>query len=151
MGDGDLDAAFDRLFAVTPDEFVAERTRLAKGLRADGDRPGAAEVAKLTRPSAPAWALNQVAREEPGVVDAWLDAAAALRDASSRPAGVGGGPGRARMAVHPASGPPPGRTPPAWGRPPRSAPGRRSGRCRSRCWTASAGCCRRRLATRRSR
>jgi hypothetical protein len=75
----------DRLFAVPLEDFVAERKRLAKELRDGGDRETAAEVAKLPKPTPPAWALNQLAREEPEAIGAWLDAAESLRDASARP------------------------------------------------------------------
>ena len=96
----DLDSAVDRLHAVPLEDFVAERKRLAKELRAAGDRESAAELAKLPKPSAPAWALNQLAREQPHVVAGWLDAAEALRDASSS-AGRGSGDAlRAAMAAH---------------------------------------------------
>ena len=86
----------DRLYAVPLEDFVAERKRVAKELRAAGDRDAAAEVAKLPKPTPPAWALNQLAREEPDAVGEWLDAAAALRDASANPgAGL-----REAMAEH---------------------------------------------------
>jgi hypothetical protein len=86
----------DRLYAVPLEDFVAERKQVAKDLRAAGDREAAAEVAKLPKPTPPAWALNRLAREEPDAVAEWLEAAAALRDASANP-----GPGlRAAMAEH---------------------------------------------------
>ncbi len=86
----------DRLFAVPLEDFVAERKRLAKELRDGGDREAAAEVAKLPKPTPPAWALNQLAREEPAAIGAWLDAAEELRDVSARPdAGL-----REAMAAH---------------------------------------------------
>jgi DNA repair exonuclease SbcCD ATPase subunit len=86
----------DRLYAVPLEDFVAERKQLAKELRAGGDREAAAEVAKLPKPTPPAWALNQFAREEPDAVAEWLDAAEALREASAAP-----GPGlRETMAEH---------------------------------------------------
>jgi hypothetical protein len=75
----------DRLYAVPLEDFVAERKRLAKELRDGGDREAAAEVAKLPKPTPPAWALNQLAREEPEAIGAWLDAAEELRDASAHP------------------------------------------------------------------
>lgn len=95
----DIETAVDRLHAVPLEDFVAERKRLAKELRAAGDRDSAAELAKLPKPSAPAWALNHVAREEPAVVGEWLDAAEALRDASSH-AGGGGDALRAAIGAH---------------------------------------------------
>ena len=75
----------DRLFAVPLEDFVDERKRLARELRAAGDKDAAAAVAKLPKPTPPAWALNLLAREEPDAVGDWLGAAEALRDASARP------------------------------------------------------------------
>jgi hypothetical protein len=86
----------DRLFAVPLEDFVAERKQVAKELRAAGDREAAAEVAKLPKPTPPAWALNQLAREEPDLVGAWLDVAEELREVSANPgAGL-----REAMAAH---------------------------------------------------
>jgi hypothetical protein len=96
----DLRAAVDRLQAVPLEDFVAERKRLAKELRDGGDREAAAELAKLPKPSAPAWALNRLAREEPATIGAWIEAAEALRDASTRAGEVGGDAVRAAMAAH---------------------------------------------------
>jgi hypothetical protein len=75
----------DRLYAVPLEDFVEERKRLARELRTAGDRAAAAEVAKLPKPTPPAWALNLLAREEPEAVEAWLDAAETLRRESARP------------------------------------------------------------------
>jgi len=84
------------LYAVPLDDFVAERKKAAKALRDAGDKARAAEVAKLSKPTAPAWALNALAREQPDVVAAWADVADALREASAAP-----GPGlREAMAAH---------------------------------------------------
>jgi len=96
----DLEAAVDRLHAVPLEEFVDERKRLAKELRTAGDRTAAAELAKLPKPSAPAWALNHVARDQPQDVEPWLDAAAALREASMRADRASGDELRAAMAAH---------------------------------------------------
>jgi hypothetical protein len=96
----DLQTAVDRLHAVPLEDFVAERKRLAKELRAAGDREAASELAKLPKPSAPAWALNLVAREEPDVVEGWLEAAEALRDASTHADRGSGDALRAAMAAH---------------------------------------------------
>jgi hypothetical protein len=52
----------DALYAADPDEFVAGRQALVKRLKAEGDKAGAAEVAGLRRPTAAAWAVNQLAR-----------------------------------------------------------------------------------------
>src|SRR4051795_4094241 len=48
------------LYAGPPDAFVERRKELAKQLRSSGDKAGAAEVAKMRRPSRAAWALNLV-------------------------------------------------------------------------------------------
>ena len=72
------------LYAMRPDEFVKARNDLARSMRKEGRRDDAARVAKLRRPSVAAWALNQVAREEPKLVDGLLDAGARLRKAMER-------------------------------------------------------------------
>ena len=91
-----MDAAVDRLQAIPLEDFVDERKRLAKELRSAGDREGAAELAKLPKPTPPAWALNHFAREQPDAMGAWLDVAEALRTESAAPgAGL-----REAMAAH---------------------------------------------------
>ena len=80
--------ALDPLFEGRPDAFVAARNALAKDLRAAGDKAAAAEVAKLRRPTPTAYALNQLARHQPDLLAAALEARAALRDATE---GVGRG------------------------------------------------------------
>ncbi len=69
------------LYGLNPDQFVAARNQLAKSLRAAGQRQDAAEVARLRKPPAPAWALNQVARQSSDLIDAVLSAGAHLRAA----------------------------------------------------------------------
>ena len=89
----------DDLYAVPPDEFVAARNALAKQLKAEGDTAGAAQVAKLRRPSVGAWALNQVARSQPDLIDAALDAGEELRQASEAAASGDAGALRAATAA----------------------------------------------------
>ena len=72
------------------------RSSCARG----GDRPAAAELAKLPKPSAAAWALNHVAREDPDAVGDWLATAEELREASTHAADVGGDAIRRAMAEH---------------------------------------------------
>jgi hypothetical protein len=96
----DLESAVDQLQAVPLEDFVGERKRLAKELRGAGEREAAAELAKLQKPSAPAWSLNHVAREEPEPVAAWLDATDALREASARADRTSGAALRAAMTAH---------------------------------------------------
>ena len=96
----DLETAVERLNAVALEDFVSERKRLAKELRDGGERATAAELAKLPKPSAAAWALNFVAREQPELVGEWLAAAETLRDASNQADRSSGDALRAAMTAH---------------------------------------------------
>jgi DNA repair exonuclease SbcCD ATPase subunit len=60
--------------------FVAERKRLVGELRAAGDKAGALQLAKLTRPSAAAWVVNQLWWTAQGDFDALFAAARRLRE-----------------------------------------------------------------------
>jgi hypothetical protein len=79
----DLEHATDELYGADLDEFVAERTRLAKELRDAGDGEGGQALAKLRKPSVAAWALNQLARRHRRDVDLLLDAGHRLREAQA--------------------------------------------------------------------
>jgi hypothetical protein len=67
-----LDAALDRLYSSDPSEFVSVRKQLASELKTVGDKAAAKELANARRPSTAAWALNQVARQHPKLVEALL-------------------------------------------------------------------------------
>ncbi len=54
------DEAVTTLYQAPFAAFVAERKRLAGELKAAGDKAGAVRLAKLTRPSIAAWAVNQL-------------------------------------------------------------------------------------------
>jgi hypothetical protein len=75
------DLSVHDLFGLDPAEFVAARDRLARALKASGDKEQAATVKALRRPSVAAWALNQVARDHGEEVNTLLEAAAAARAA----------------------------------------------------------------------
>src|SRR5436190_3667391 len=79
----DIEQAIDELYAADLEQFVAERTRLAKALRDAGDREGAEAFAKLRKPSVAAWALNQLTRRNRREVDMLLDAGHRLREAQA--------------------------------------------------------------------
>jgi hypothetical protein len=83
-----LDDAIDSLYGAELESFTAERTRLARELREDGERESAQRVAKLKKPTVAAWALNQLARRQRRDVDLLLDAGHRLRQAQE---GVVGG------------------------------------------------------------
>lgn len=72
----------DDLYRVDPDSFVAARDALARRLRGEGRREEAAAVGKRRRPTPAAWALNQVARDEPHRIDDLLTAGRGLRAAT---------------------------------------------------------------------
>jgi hypothetical protein len=71
----------DRLYGLPLEEFVRARNGLAARLRKAGKTDAAAEIAALRKPSAPLWAINQLARTDPGAVARLLDATDALRSA----------------------------------------------------------------------
>jgi len=84
MPDGPLEDALDELYASDPSAFVAIRKRLSAVLRDAGDKAGAKVLQNARRPSTSAWALNQVARSEPELVESLLDASRALYAAQTR-------------------------------------------------------------------
>ncbi|HEY7282580.1 MAG TPA: hypothetical protein VID47_13410 [Actinomycetota bacterium] len=76
-----VDDLADRLYSLDPEEFTSERNAAARQLRADGDSEGSDRVKALKRPTAVAWAVNQLSRRSPKLVDELLDAGASLRSA----------------------------------------------------------------------
>ncbi len=78
------DAEIAALYAVAPERFIAARDALAKRLRGAGDTAGAERVRTLRRPSPALWAVNGLARREPGAIGALLQAAEGLRSAQGR-------------------------------------------------------------------
>jgi hypothetical protein len=79
-----LETELDRLYAVDPGDFVAERDRLARGLRDEGRREEAEQVKSLRKPTVSAATINQLTRRERREVDLLLDAGHRLRDAQQR-------------------------------------------------------------------
>jgi hypothetical protein len=73
-------AELKRLYGVALDDFVATRTATAKALRGEGRRDEAAAVERLKKPSVAAWIVNRVARDEPDLVAALLEAGSRLRE-----------------------------------------------------------------------
>jgi hypothetical protein len=74
-----FEEARDTLYRAAFGAFVAERKRLAEGLKAAGDKEGAARLAKLPRPSVSAWAVNQLWWHEREAFDGLLEAAARVK------------------------------------------------------------------------
>ena len=77
----DLESELDHLYAFEPEEFVAERDRVARALRDADRREEAEQVKALRKPSVAAWTVNQLARRERRQVDLLLDAGHRLREA----------------------------------------------------------------------
>jgi hypothetical protein len=77
----DLDVAIDALYQVPLDRFTADRNALAASLKKAGDKAAAEHVKALTKPSATAWAVNQVWWRHRDRFQAMLDAGAAQRTA----------------------------------------------------------------------
>lgn len=76
-----LDAALDELYGVEPGEFVATRKRLAGALRDAGDPDAAKQLQDARRPTTAAWALNQLRRRRPDLLDDFVDRSDRLRAA----------------------------------------------------------------------
>jgi hypothetical protein len=74
----------DALYAADLEDFVAQREALAKRLRAEGDREGAAAVKKLVKPTRAAWAVNRLVRDHPHEVRALVAAGEALAGAQEQ-------------------------------------------------------------------
>jgi hypothetical protein len=71
----------DDLYGLPLDQFIPERTALARELRKAGERERASEVAALRKPSVAAWAVNQMVRTQRQPVADLLEAGDALRAA----------------------------------------------------------------------
>jgi chromosome segregation ATPase len=82
------DDEVDRLYELPLEQFTKARNELARGIRSD-DREAAERIAKLKKPTAPAWTLNQLARSHPKDIRAVLKTGAALREAQARPGARG--------------------------------------------------------------
>lgn len=84
----DFDAALVALYRAPLSDFVTERKRLSAEVKAAGDAPGAARLAKLARPPVSVWAVNQLWWQERAAFDALIEAAARVksgdRDASKQ-------------------------------------------------------------------
>jgi hypothetical protein len=69
----------DALYGLPLEAFTTARNDLARGLRKDGRREEADEVAALRKPSLPAWVVNQLARERSTDVRALVSSADAIK------------------------------------------------------------------------
>ena len=79
-----LESDLDALYRLEPGEFTAARNNLAVLLRKQKRNDDAARIAKLPKPTAAAWALNQVARARPDLIDSLLRHGQQLRQIQDR-------------------------------------------------------------------
>ena len=86
----DLSQATDQLLAAPWESFVETRARLADELARAGKRDDSRALKKLRRPTAAAWATNQVVRQERAAVDGYLAASDELRSRQGAMLGGGG-------------------------------------------------------------
>ena len=71
----------EELYSVPLDAFTPARDERAAEIRTQGDRALAAEVKRLRKPSASAWAVNQLVRHRLDEVQTLLDLGASMREA----------------------------------------------------------------------
>jgi hypothetical protein len=96
--DGDVpDQEVERLYGLPLEEFTRARNALVAELRAQKARAAAEEVKRLSKPTRPAWVVNQLARRNRADIDRLLDAGSRLREAHQGALG-GGDAGRLRAA-----------------------------------------------------
>ena len=76
-----VDEAAELLYGLPLDEFTTARNAAAKELRDRGLRDEADTVKAFAKPSAAAWAVNQLTRRRHADLDEFLDAAVAAREA----------------------------------------------------------------------
>jgi hypothetical protein len=73
----------EELFEAPLDEFVATRNRIAGELRKAGEKDEAERVKAIRKPPAVVWAVNRLARTDPGAVGGLLEAAEDVRAVQS--------------------------------------------------------------------
>jgi hypothetical protein len=91
---GDLPAEAEKLLAVAPDDFVAERQRLVRELREAGRSDDAATVARLRKPPPVVLAVNRAARARPNAAQRAAEAAVRVKKTQ-----VGGDPEAFKSAL----------------------------------------------------
>lgn len=80
----DLDRELDALYDLPLEEFTKARNDLVGRLRKAHQSEAAAEVRALKKPTVVAWAANRLARDEPKLTAALLEAGERLRETQQR-------------------------------------------------------------------
>ncbi len=84
----DLEGVTDELYGAPPERFTARRDELAREAGADGDKALAAAVRALRRPTAAAWVVNHLVREDSDAVEALVGLGERMREAQSTLSGA---------------------------------------------------------------
>jgi len=79
-----LTRAIEQLYRVAPSAFTRERNAKATALRQAGEPAQAHAVRQLRRPSAPLWATNQLAHEDPKRLAEFIDSVERVRQTQLR-------------------------------------------------------------------
>jgi hypothetical protein len=80
----DLDRELDALYDLPLEEFTKARNDLATRLRKAHQTDASAEVRALKKPTTVAWAANRLARDQPNLISALLEAGLQLRKTQQR-------------------------------------------------------------------
>jgi len=80
----DLDEAVNQLYGLQPEEFLDARRRLALTTKSAGEPGLAKAIDSVRKPTAAAWAINQLTRRQPDEIERLVALAASLHDAQER-------------------------------------------------------------------
>lgn len=83
MRGSDIDAEIDALFQRSLAEFTEARNALAKRLKKEGRTLDTERVKALAKPSAPAWAVNQLHWQDPKAIEQLLALGERVREAQA--------------------------------------------------------------------
>jgi hypothetical protein len=84
----ELNEIADELYALKPDDFAAARDERVSQARADGRQALARELGKLRRPTQSAWLLNLLWRDQPDVLEQFLELGGELSRAQAEASGA---------------------------------------------------------------
>lgn len=80
----DLDRVVTELYGLAPEEFMDARTRLGVDAKSGGDAGLVKAITSIRKPTAAAWALNQLVRQRPDELARLRVLASSLQDASEQ-------------------------------------------------------------------
>jgi hypothetical protein len=80
----ELDQAVGQLYGLHPDRFLSARRELAAQAKADKDIGLAKAIESVRKPTAAAWAINQLVRQRPADVEQLVQLAAKLHEAQEK-------------------------------------------------------------------